>query len=37
MRVVVNDASSLIDLRKGQLLPFVVQLPYRLVIPYPVR
>jgi predicted nucleic acid-binding protein len=37
MRVVVNDASSLIDLRKGQLLPAVVQLPYRLVIPYPVR
>lgn len=37
MRVVVNDASSLIDLRKGQLLPAVVQLPYRLVIPHPVR
>jgi len=37
MRVVVNDASSLIDLRKGQLLPAVVQLPHRLVIPYPVR
>lgn len=37
MRVVVNDASSLIDLRKGQLLPMVVRLPHRLVIPYPVR
>jgi len=37
MRVVVNDASSLIDLQKGQLLPAVVQLPHRLVIPYPVR
>lgn len=37
MRVVVNDASSLIDLRKGQLLPAVVQLPHRLVVPYPVR
>lgn len=37
MRVVVNDASSLIDLRKGQLLPALVQLPHRLIIPYPVR
>lgn len=35
--VVVNDASCLIDLRKARLLHFLVQLPYRLVIPLPVR
>jgi predicted nucleic acid-binding protein len=35
--VVVNDASCLIDLRKGQLLHVLVQLPYRLIIPLPVR
>ncbi len=35
--VVVNDASCLIDLRKARLLPLLVQLPYRLVIPLPVR
>lgn len=35
--VVVNDASCLIDLRKAQLLHLLVQLPYRLVIPLPVR
>lgn len=35
--VVVNDASCLIDLRKGRLLHLLVRLPYRLVIPLPVR
>lgn len=35
--VVVNDASCLIDLRKARLLHLVVRLPYRLVIPLPVR
>ena len=35
--VIVNDASCLIDLRKGGLLQVVCDLPYRLVIPLPVR
>ena len=35
--VVVNDASCLIDLRKASLLHFMVLLPYRLIIPVPVR
>ena len=35
--VIVNDASCLIDLRKGGLLGVVCDLPYRLVIPLPVR
>lgn len=35
--VVVNDASCLIDLRKARLLHLLVQLPYRLIIPLPVR
>ncbi len=34
---IVNDASCLIDLRKGCLLDVVCDLPYRLVIPLPVR
>lgn len=36
-RVVVNDASCLIDLRKGGLLPVLCNLPYRFVVPLPVR
>ena len=36
-RVIVNDASCLIDLRKGGLLEVLCDLPYRLVIPLPVR
>jgi len=36
-RVIVNDASCLIDLRKGQLLEVLPRLPYQLVIPLPVR
>ena len=36
-RVIVNDASCLIDLRKGGLLDVLCRLPYRLVIPLPVR
>ena len=35
--VIVNDASCLIDLRKGGLLNVVCDLPYRFVIPLPVR
>ncbi len=35
--VIVNDASCLIDLRKGGLLNVVCNLPYQLVIPLPVR
>lgn len=35
--VVVNDASCLIDLRKGRLLHVLLKLPYRFVIPHPVR
>ena len=36
-RVIVNDASCLIDLRKGGLLEALCKLPYKLVIPLPVR
>lgn len=36
-QVVVNDASCLIDLRKGGLLAVLGNLPYRLVVPLPVR
>lgn len=35
--VVVNDASSLIDLRKGQLLHVLLRLPYRFIVPLPIR
>lgn len=35
--VVVNDASCLIDLRKGRLLHVLLELPYRFVLPLPVR
>ncbi|RWF83657.1 type II toxin-antitoxin system VapC family toxin [Mesorhizobium sp.] len=35
--VVVNDASCLIDLRKGSLLHVLCRLPYRFVVPLPVR
>lgn len=35
--VVVNDASGLIDLRKGGLLHAMLSLPYQFIIPYPVR
>ena len=35
--VIVNDASCLIDLRKGGLLEALCRLPYRLLIPLPVR
>lgn len=36
-RVVVNDASCLIDLRKGGLLAALCNLPYQLVVPLSVR
>ena len=36
-RVIVNDASCLIDLRKGGLLTVLCELPYQLVVPLPVR
>ena len=35
--VIVNDASCLIDLHKGRLLHVLLRLPYRFVIPLPVR
>lgn len=35
--VVVNDASCLIDLRKGRLLHLLLQLPYRFIVPLPIR
>ena len=35
--VVVNDASCLIDLGKGGLLPFLCSLPYRFIVPLPIR
>jgi hypothetical protein len=35
--VIVNDASCLIDLRKGQLLHAMLALPHRFIVPYPVR
>lgn len=35
--VVVNDASCLIDLRKGGLLHVLLRLPYRFTVPLPIR
>ncbi|MCY3769206.1 MAG: type II toxin-antitoxin system VapC family toxin [Gammaproteobacteria bacterium] len=35
--IVVNDASCLIDLRKGRLLHFLCHLPHRFIVPLPVR
>ena len=35
--VVVNDASCLIDLRKGRLVDAMLMLPYRFVVPLPIR
>lgn len=35
--VVVNDASCLIDLHKGRLLHVMLTLPYRFVVPLPIR
>lgn len=35
--VVVNDASCLIDLRKGGLLHALLRLPYRFIVPLPIR
>lgn len=35
--VIVNDASCLIDLRKGGLLNVLCELPYKFVVPLPVR
>ena len=34
---IVNDASCLIDIRKGDLLAAFVKLPYQLIVPLPVR
>lgn len=36
-RVVVNDASCLIDLRKGRLLHALGRLPHRFIVPLPIR
>ena len=35
--VVVNDASCLIDLKKGELLHVLLRLPYRFIVPLPIR
>ena len=35
--VVVNDASCLIDLKKGELLHVLLRLPYRFLVPLPIR
>lgn len=35
--VVINDASCLIDLKKGQLLQPMMRLPFHFVVPYPIR
>ena len=35
MRIIVNDASCLIDLRKADLLTAALTLPYRFVVPLP--
>ena len=35
--IVVNDASCLIDLRKGQLLHVLLRLPFRFIVPLPIR
>ena len=35
--VVVNDASCLIDLKKGELLHVLLRLPYRFILPLPIR
>ena len=35
--MVVNDASCLIDLRKGGLLSVLCRLPYRIIVPLPIR
>lgn len=35
--VVVSDASCLIDLHKGGLLNVMLTLPYRFVVPLPIR
>lgn len=35
--IIVNDASCLIDLHKGQLLHVMTKLPYRFIVPLPIR
>ena len=37
IRVVVNDASCLIDLNKVGLLPAMLTLPFRFIVPLPIR
>ena len=37
MTSVINDASCLIDLHKVRLLPVMLGLPYRFVVPLPIR
>ena len=37
MRVIVNDASCLIDLHKDGLLTVLCRLPYSFVVPLPIR
>ncbi|GHA20445.1 hypothetical protein GCM10007989_14380 [Devosia pacifica] len=35
--IIVNDASCLIDLKKGRLLHALIALPYRFIVPLPIR
>lgn len=35
--ILVNDASCLIDLSKGHLLEAMLRLPYRFLVPHPIR
>ena len=35
--IIINDASALIDLRKGRLLHVILKLPYRFIVPLPVK
>lgn len=37
MNIIVNDASCLIDLRKAGLLQYFLALPYRFIVPLPIR
>lgn len=37
IQVVVHDTSCLVDMRKGQLLRVLLRLPYRFIVPLPIR
>lgn len=35
--IIINDASALIDLKKGELLHVLGALPFRWIVPLPIR